>query len=65
MNGSYIKIIFELLQINGKTSIVRTIENKEGGHPEIWKRGKEKSKIKTNNVSSVNEARTHNPSKAR
>ena len=34
INGSYIKIIFELLQITGKNSIVRTFENKGGGHPE-------------------------------
>ena len=46
MNGSYIKIIFELLQITGKNSIVRTFENKGGGHPEIWKKGKGKKKKK-------------------
>ena len=55
MNGSYIKIILELLKITGKNSIVRTFENKGGGHPENWKKmGKDKSQIKKELVEQKN-----------
>ena len=56
MNGSYIKIIFEYLQITGKNFIVRTFENKVVGHPEIRKKGKGKRKIENlKNVCRVSE----------
>ena len=67
-------MIFELSQITGKNSIVRTFENKGGGHSENWKKGfepkiflwkKNFEEMKANIVHGVTESRTHDPSFSR